>query len=369
MDRLRKLYDEFLSLSRETMVAEAPHTMGVKDLNLTENDYAEVYDQYYRPSYLTFLQRIKTLLNTTHPLTYVTKEATDWYELYNLLKLLIDHNIMTCDDNGTAAVADVEFAALFPSPLTRDAIKTALENALNTTIREAKPVTDLLPDFTAKAAFDQLPISQGSALFLVEQLLGSLPLPGPFLFVGDDDFLSLLTSLVSPGFTATVADADDDVLSLVSRVAEQHSLPITTARADIRSPKTLGSFIGFHVNPIYTETGVREFTAWGVKQLGPDGGLVSLVVGDESIGNRFLFLQEFFAEQRLILKELHKGAVSYPFIDLHNEDERIINRIAAITGKHAITSHPRLGASLYLFDYLPFTPKKNLFKKSLYAYL
>lgn len=85
-------------------------------------------------------------------------------------------------------------------------------------------------------------------------------------------------------------------------------------------------------------------------------------MGDEAIGNRLLFLQDFFAKKGLLLREAILGKIYYPQILIHEEDHIISKRIKKIT---KAINEPRLGVTLFIFDFLPFPVKKKIFQKKL----
>ncbi len=225
-------------------------------------------------------------------------------------------------------------------------------------------------DFVVKAKWDQMPISQESAVFVVQKILENIPLNKKFLFVGDDDFISVVLGLVEPNIESLVIDADEQLLGCLNILAKEFNLKIETKKVDIRKTKNLGEkFVGFLANPIYTAAGVKEFIKFGKTQLGKDGGTVFLEVGDESIGNQFLFLQDFFSKNNLVIKELITEKIYYPWISLYKEDQEIMRRFSGIIDEKIINKSPKLGASLYIFDFLPSRPQKIKFKKPIYAYL
>ncbi len=215
-----------------------------------------------------------------------------------------------------------------------------------------------------------MPISQGSAIFVVRKILEKLPLNKKFLFVGDDDFISVILGLVSPGLESLVIDADEELLSCIRSLARKFNLKIETKKVDIRKEKSLGEkFTGFLTSPVYTEAGVKEFVGFGKNQFGKDGGFGFLNLSDESIGNRFLFLQEFFIKNNLIIKEIITGKVYYPYIELYREDREILRRLSSLIDERVIKKSPKIGAALYIMEFLPLRPKRVKFKKPIYAYL
>ena len=197
-----------------------------------------------------------------------------------------------------------------------------------------------------------------------------LPLTKKFLFVGDDDFVSVILGLASPDIESTVVDVDEQLLNCLNLLSFKFNLKIKTQKIDIQKEKFLGEkFIGFLTNPAYTEEGAKEFLKFGISQLGEDGGFCFLEIGDEAIGNRFLFLQDFFVKKNLIIKELISNKICYPWFLIQKEDKLIYERLRAMLDEKVIKKSPKLSASLYIFDYLPFKVKKLKLKTPIYSYL
>ncbi|MDZ4232139.1 MAG: hypothetical protein U1C72_02685, partial [Candidatus Pacearchaeota archaeon] len=92
-------------------------------------------------------------------------------------------------------------------------------------------------------------------------------------------------------------------------------------------------------------------------------------IGDEAIGNRFLFLQEFFAQKGLRVREVAPGNISYPWVQLHEEDAVLASRLGRFVSREAIEKAPKLASSLWVFDRIPFKVKHVAMKGSIYSYI
>ncbi len=371
---LRNLYKKFLKLEKEYFFRDAKkHSTSLKHLKLSDKVLDDFYKNYYKVPFLTFLKNTKQIIYSKNVFDFIVKEASEDWDLYRYLKLLTNEKIIKISRNGNVLLLKKEIKKTIPQPQTSREIKEKISKKLKVKIKDKEPVINLFKRFDAfkvKAKWDQMPISTESAFFVAEKILDKLPLNEKFLLVGDDDFISVILTLAEPTIECLVIDADEQLLKCINILASKFNLKIKTKKIDLSKQKSLGEkFTGFLANPVYTEQGVKEFVKFGINQLGKDGGMVFLEVGDEAIGNRFLFLQEFFAKNNLILNELIPNKVYYPHIMLYKEDKVILNRLSTFIDKKVIEKSPKLGASLYVFDYLPFRPKRIKFKKPFYAYL
>jgi predicted methyltransferase len=371
---LRKIYNKFLKFNKFFFFLDAKkHSTSLKELKLLDKVLGQFFDNYVRPPFISFLADVKTILYSQNVYDFVMKTSSEDWKLWPYLKFLEKEKVIKVKRNGKISVLNKGILKLIPKPQEEKEIRGKIEKKLKVKVKEKEPVINLFKkfqDFKVKAKWDQMPISEGSAIFVVKKILEKLPLNKKFLFVGDDDFVSIILGLADPNIESLVIDADEQLLDCLNILAKKFKLKIKTRKVDIRETKTLGEkFVGFLTNPIYTESGVKEFVKYGINQLGEDGGLVFLEAGDESIGNRFIFLQDFFNKNNLIINELIVGKVFYPYIELYEEDKEILKRLSQMMDKKVIKTSPKLAASLYIFRYLPFRPKRVKFKKPIYAYL
>lgn len=370
---LRKLYKKFLDFDKNYYFRDVKTWFGVGELRLNKKILKEFYENYQKISFLEFLGDVKDIIYSKNVFDFIVKNATEDWDLWCYLKFLEKEKIIKVKKNGKITVLRKEILKIIPKPQKEKEIKRKIERKLKIKIREKEPVINLFKkfqDFKVKAKWDQMPISQGSAIFITEKILENIPLNKKFLFVGDDDFVSVILTLADSSIECKVVDIDEQLLECINLLSSKFNLKIETKKVDIRKEKVLGEkFIGFLTNPCYTEAGVKEFVKFGKNQLGKDGGIGFLEVGGEDIENRFLFLQDFFTKNNLIIEEIISKKIYYPYIMLHKEDKEIFRRLSLMIDEKVIKKSPKLGASLYIFEYLPFKPKRVKFKKPIYAYL
>ena len=370
---LKNLYRKFLSFEKNYYLRDAKLWVGVEKLKLNKKILTEFYENYERVPFLEFLIDFKSIIYSEDVFDFIVKRTEDDWSLWAYLKFFEKEKIIEVNQNGKISLLKKEIEKIMPKPQTEKEIIRKIEKKLKIKVREKEPVINIfkkLQQFKVKAKWDQMPISQSSAIFLVKKIIEELPLNGKFLFIGDDDFISVLLSIADPKIESFVIDVDEELLSFIDDLALKFNLKIGTKRVDIRKQKNLGEeFIGFLTNPVYTEEGIKEFVKFGKNQLGKDGGIGFLEVGEGAIGNRRLFLQDFFTKNNLIINELIKNKIYYPYIILHEEDKEIFKRFSLMIDKNVIKKSPKLGADLYVFNYLPFNPKRIKFKKPIYAYL
>jgi len=371
---LKSLHNKFLKFEKRWFFINAKkHSASLKGLKLSDKILGKFYDNYYKSTFVDFLCDIKTIIYSKSAFDFIVIKSFEDWDLWTYLKFLKNEKIIKIHRTGKVSLLKKEIKKIIPKPQSAKEIKRKVERKLRVRAKEKEPVTNLFEKFqkfSAKTEWDQMPISAGSAFFVVERILKLIPKNGKFLFVGDDDFVSVILSLADPKIESLVVDSDSELISCIDKLASKFNLKIETKKINITKQKFLGEkFIGFLTTPIYTESGVREFVKFGKNQLGKDGGLGFLIIGDESIGNRFLFLQDFFTKNNLVIEELITDRIYYPFTTMWPEDKEIVRRLSLMIDKKIIESSPKLGASLYVFGYLPKRPKKIKFKKPIYAYL
>ena len=121
--------------------------------------------------------------------------------------------------SGQVEILKKDILGLIPAPQSQKEIIRKIERRLKIKIEKEKPITELfksIQSFKAKAKWDQMPISQGSVIFVVEKILESLPLKKKFLFIGDDDFVSVVLAIAEPEIESLVIDMDDELLSFIN---------------------------------------------------------------------------------------------------------------------------------------------------------
>jgi len=371
---LKNLYQKFQKFEKDIYLKDASGWLGVGELKLNRKTLESFYDNYQKSSFIRFLEDVKNIIYYPKtPFEFILKTSVEDWNLWVYLEFLKKEKIIEIKKEGSISILKKEILNLIPRPRTEKEIKEKIERKLKIKVKESEPVINLFQkfhEFEVKAKWDQLPISQGSAILVAQKILERLPLNKKFLFVGDDDFISVILSLAEPKMESLVIDIDEQLLDCLNFLSKKFNLKIKTRKVDVRKEKKLGEdFIGFLTNPVYTEDGVKEFLKYGKNQLGQNGGFGFLEVGDENIGNRFLFLQDFFQKENLLIRELIPNKIYYPYLMLHKEDRIIVKRLLEMFNKEVIEKNPKLGASLYVFEYVPFKIKKIKIKKPIYSYL
>jgi predicted methyltransferase len=370
MNRLREVYKKFLAYEKKRFLQDSGEWFGVG--KVSQKTKEEFFDNYYKISFCRFLTNVKNLVYSPSPFDFIEKGWGDNWELESYIDFLKKENLISLKKEKIS-VKDKDFFDYIPRPRSEQEIKQRIEKNSQVSIKGKEPVTDLInkfSDFKVKGQWDQMPLSQSSAIFSVKKILDYLPLKKKFLFIGDDDFLSVFLSLADKQIESVVIDADQDLLESIDSIASRFNLKIETFLVDTRKKVKLDQeFIGFSCNPPYTEKGVASFLEYGINQLNNDGGNVFLAMGTENIGNRLLFLQEFFAKKNLAIMEMIAGKLSYPYLDLHEEDQVNLKRMKKFFSEKTIRNNPRLAADLWIFDYFPFKVEKLKKENSIYSYL
>lgn len=369
---LRDLYKKFLKINEFYYILDCKkYSTSLKGLKIPNKILKNYYRNYIKIPFLSFLVNLKTIIYSKNIFEFYLKRFSEDWSIWPYLKLLKEEKIASIKSDGRVSILNKKILKTIAKPKEKEKIKKILKKKLKIKVREERPIIDLFEKFQVKPQFDQMPLSQSSVIFVVSKILENLPKTGKFLLVGDDDFISVILTLVEPTIECKVVDVDKSLLEYIDELASKFNLKIETDVVDIRKRKKLEEkFIGFLVNPIYTEAGIKEFVKFGKDQLSEDGGVGFLEVGDEAIGNRFLFLQEFFTRNNLIIKEIITKKIYYPWIELYEEDKEILKRLTSVgLNKNIIEKSPRLGASLYIFHYLPRKPERIKFKVPIYGYL
>jgi len=348
---------------------DAQDWVGVEDMKLSKKTLEEIFDNYEKSSFVSFAKGIKNIIYGKNIFDYLIESSEGVWDLQIYLEFLTKEKIIKVQRNGKVMVLQKGILFLIPQPLDKTVIQKRIEKRLRKELLVAKPVTSVFP-LKLEADYDQMPISISSALFLVEKILQYIPLKKKFLFVGDDDFVSVFLALADPSVESVVIDIDENLLERIDELAKKYNLKIKTKKVDVRKKQKMSErFVGFLVNPAYNFAGVKKFVEFGVSHLGKDGGFVFVEIGDEAIGNRFLYLQQFFAKRNLLLEELITKKISYPWVSLHEEDKMMQKKLEKFVDRETIEKSPKLAASLWIFDYIPFRVKKVNMKSSIYSYI
>lgn len=294
------------------------------------------------------------------------------YKVLLFIEFFSKEGVIKVSRDGSITFLKKEWLPLLPQPKTEKEVKEAVEKRLGVRVKEGAPITDLFKKagFSVTTAFDQAPVSQGSAIFVVHKILENLPLSETFLFVGDDDFISVMLGLADPSVSSVVIDADKGLLEALDALAKEHALPIRTQLIDVRKPeRAKGLFTGFLCNPPYTEKGAEAFVKYGLKHLGEDGGFAFLELGNDAIDNRFLFLQKTFTKNGLLMEQAIREKVVYPHLGTYEDYQLTNERLAAFIDTDVIAKQPELAATFYVFNYVPKPMERVRTGQSIYTYL
>jgi hypothetical protein len=365
---LKKLYSKFLKFKERHHLKDVQFWFGVEKVKFSKKQIKEILQKYERDSFLNFLKNLKDIIFSQNPLDLVLKWSTDQWSFFYHSAFLKKEGIVDFEKNGRVRLLKKTLLNFFPRPRSENEIKEIIEKKLKMKLPLEAPSN--FPFGTkVNAQYDQLPISISSTIFVVKKILDYLPLNKKFLFVGDDDLVSLYLSLTEPKVESMVVDIDEGLFEKIREISKKFNLKIETKKVDITKVQKLKeNFVGFLTSPVYTYEGIKGFVNFGVSQFGQDGGYGFLNLSDEAIGNRILFLEKFFAEKNLKIEEIILGKVYYPWRITHPEDEVIFERLKKIFDEKIIKKSPLIGASLWIFDYLPFkVPKPK--KQPFYAYL
>lgn len=364
---LKILYLQFLDFRKKLFLKDSIFQFGVEKIKPKRKELTFFFENYYKVPFLEFLEDLKFIIFSKNVFEFILKKGSDNWDLWYYLEFLTRKKILKVKENGKSQILEKKILKFLPKPKEEEEIRKILEKKLKKKIKEKEPINFLFGREKIEGELDQLPISQDSAIFLVKKILERLPLYENFLLVGDDDLISLALTLTDPKISCFVLDIDDSLLDFVSNFSKKYNLKIKTRKANVfKKEKIQEYFVGFLTNPAYTLEGVKKFLEFGINQLSEDGGVVFLEMGDEAIGNRMLFLEEFFAKNQLLIREAILGKIFYPQFLLHKEDEIISKRLEKII---KIKKAPRLGVTLFIFDFIPFQVKKKEFSQKIIAYL
>lgn len=368
-NNLKSLYFQFLKFHEKNFLNDRKLWFGVKDLKIKEKKIKEIFLNYEKESFFEFCKRIKDIVFAKEPIKEtLEKWSVDNWTPYYFLKFLKNKKIIDFKKNGKIILIKKEFKKIFPPPQTEKEIKEKIEKKIKTKLILKAP-SNYIFKTKIKAKYDQFPISVSSAIFISSKILEYLPLYKKFLFVGDDDLMSVYLSLTDVNFRAKVVDIDENLLNNIKEISKKFNLKIETEKINIFKTKKLKEdFIGFLTSPVYTFEGTKAFLNFGINQLGQDGGYVFLNLSDEAIGNRYLFLEEFFAKKNLKIEEVIKGKIYYPWQIIHPDEKIILKKYQKLFSKKIVENSPIISSSFWIFNFIPFkVPKPQ--KQPFYTYL
>jgi hypothetical protein len=365
MKKIQRLFLDFLKFKKSRYLKEIKFWQ-IKNFPIKKEEAEKNFRNFELESFFSFLQDLKVIFYSKDPLKICLDKSRDQWEFLWYFTFLKKRNLI---DFKKRKIIPLQKWLLdyFPRPKNYSEIKKILERKLKVELKEDLP-SNFLFKLKPKGHFDQLPVSVSSAIFIVEKILEYLPLYKKFLFVGDDDFLSVYLSLAEPRMEISVVDIDDETLKAIDNFSKKFNLKIETKKINIEKEKNLKEkFIGFFTAPPNTFDGVKTFLDFGLRNLSKDGGGVFLSTGDEGMGHTVLFLEKFFAQKNLEIKEVVPKKIYYPFSEDIKEYQYLLKKMGKFFEEKSIKKAPVLGSSLWIFEYFPLKIKK-MEKKPLYFY-
>jgi len=378
--KLEKLYREFCEFQKKKYIEDSKEWFGTEDLKITDKQRAEFFEMYTKYTFVEFWSYVRRIIFGKNVFDLIEKTDNESWDLASILTFLVKKKIVKVTGSGKAILLDKDLKKYLLPLYTREQIEKIIAKKLglkNIKKMLRKPVSELAKkiagkDFSYNPNYDQMPISVDSAINVAERILDKYPFYDGFLFVGDDDFMSIVLSLIVPKFSSTVIDIDENLLDYISSLAKRINARIKTMKVDIRSNKKIAdNIMGFLMNPPYTAKGVMFFVRFGIKQFSEKGGYGFVIFGDETIGKRKLFIQEFFTKNNLVLEEIVNGKIGYPSNELHAEDVKELREIQHLgVSSKVIKKHYQLAAFLYVLKYVPWKIKKiNIKGMKIYSYI
>ncbi|MCD6403135.1 MAG: bis-aminopropyl spermidine synthase family protein [Candidatus Aenigmarchaeota archaeon] len=333
---------------------------------------------YVTPTLVEFYTRVRDVAFSRNVFEVVENGRLDNWYMWHVISFLVESGYAKIDKKGKLTLTSELLSSVLVERKNVDDVKKIIQKTLKVRIKNflRKPSIQALKkirprNFEFKPHYDQWPISLESVITLILKILEHYPFKSNFLFIGDDDFASVFLSIVEPRFSSIVVDIDDELLSTIDEFSSSLELQIQTKKMDVLKVKRLKKLIfGFCTNPPYTLEGVKSFVGAGLKFFGKDGGRVFLELGDEIMGTRYLFMQKFFVEKRLLIREVARGVVHYPFMLIHENDQRIFEKLKQVMDEKTIKAHYQINGDLWVLDYIPWNVRLMKVKgMKIYSYL
>ena len=366
---LKKIYKKFLTFHESRFAKDVRSWLGVRELKISDEKIKSFYNTFYRSTFVEFWSEVKILSFLENTLEYMKHKPEDIWEFENYVEFFTQEDLAKVI-NGRF-ILNEEINTFLLRPMKKKEILLEIKKTFGK-FKKNEPTFKLIEKISNKKChfkpkFDQLPITISSAANIIEKISWYYPFYSGFLFVGDDDFVSIFMSRVIENFTPFVIDIDDELINTINDIDEK----IKTYRIDVRTEKKIKEKVmGFLTNPPYTEMGVEQFTKFGINQFGEDGGFSFIIFGDESIGNRLLLIEKFFLQNNLKILEIAKSKVHYRFMVMHPEDRVVFERLSNFFNEKQIKNSNMLTADIYVLSYLPWKIKRMRVKnQKMYSYI
>ncbi|HGJ64454.1 TPA: putative methyltransferase [bacterium] len=128
------------------------------------------------------------------------------------------------------------------------------------------------------------------------------------LFLGDDDFTSVVTANIKSAQEVAVLDIDGRIIDNIGSISEELDLGIRRVRHDLRKPITAdlrGRFDVVFTDPPYTLEGIRLFVSRGLEAIDKLNQTARVYVcygNSDRAKERFLPIQEVLTDAGLMLR-------------------------------------------------------------------
>ncbi|MEM5875221.1 MAG: bis-aminopropyl spermidine synthase family protein [Candidatus Aenigmatarchaeota archaeon] len=366
LNQLKEMYRDFVEFHRKEFKKNVKNRVGIdKVKNFSENLVEEVFENYEKISFLRFSLIIRDLWFYENPFLIIKKFNHDSEFLTVFLKFLIKKRIAVIKSEKVKF--KIKLNEIFSIPLTEDKIIEKIKKIIGKINLKKSVIENFGIFYNWKGSYDQIPINLKSSIFLASKITEFYPFKEKFVFVGADDFVYLILSLINKEFRFKVFDIDEDLLNIVCNLKEKLNANIEIEKRDIRKKYLDDKFYGVYINPPYNFSGLIAFLRFSSKIIEKDGGICFLVLGDEAIGNRMLFFQEHITKMNFIIRDIEIGKISYLFQKIHKECF-IFEKNFKKFGLN-IENKEYLNASLYILEKIPFKPKKIKIFSEIYSYL
>ena len=167
---------------------------------------------------------------------------------------------------------------------------------------------------TPKRALDQVYATVDTAVRRAQLMLAAGDHQGGLVFLGDDDLTSAAVQLAGAGRKVTVLDADEDVLAILARHAEQRGWEHDTVHHDLRQPipKAMrGRYSTVFTDPPYAVEGFRLFVSRAAEMLKPDGRLYVCFGQSRRASERGLQKQRVLADAGFLVEAVFEDFNHY----------------------------------------------------------
>jgi len=359
----KKLYEEYKKYAKDFFEENYINWSGNKKLSKRKLD--DIFFFFRLNTFFNFLDRVRTLYFTKDIFELIKKYNEDIWLGYNLLSFLIDKGLVKIKNKKI--IFEGNFDSLFVKPLSEDEVLEKLRSFIKSKIELTKPLLyNLDPEtkFKWKAKYDQISITTKSALTIISKISNYFPAKLDFIFLGDDDFLSIPVRMILDIPTFSL-DKDASLLYEIDRLNKKFNLNVRTIKADVRRQKNLKEFYGCYMNPPYNLPGSTKFLEFSSKILSKDGGIVFMVLGDEALGKRYIHLQKKISNLGFIIRELMPSKISYQFYMHHKEDEIIQEKMKNLNID--LNGKETMFAALYVLEFVGKIKKKPI-EKNIYSY-